>query len=140
MINSDLYRPSAGQWPGARYDKALFKEVQGLVSAYFEGDCVNFGRDVPVVLPDGMGRFARRVLTECRRVRFGQTISYGELAEKAGAVGAARAAGNALSRNPLGLIIPCHRVICADGGPGGFSAMGGVKLKKRMLTLEEKTL
>ena len=135
-VKSEILR----QWPEARYDKALFKKVQGLISAYFEGDCVNFGRDIPVVLEDRLGRFARRVLAECRRVRFGETISYGKLAKKAGSAGAARAAGNALSRNPLGLIIPCHRVICADGSLGGFSAIGGMKLKKKMLTLEEKTL
>jgi methylated-DNA-[protein]-cysteine S-methyltransferase len=135
-VKSEILR----QWPGARYEKAFFRDVQGLINAYFEGDCVNFGRDIPVVLADGLGRFARRVLAECRRVRFGKTISYGKLAEKAGSAGAARAAGNALAGNHLPLIIPCHRVICADGKVGGFSAMGAVLLKKRMLKLEEKAL
>jgi len=129
-----------GVYPEARYDKQLFKKVQWLVSAYFRGDCVNFNRDIPIVLEDGLGGFARRALLACRRIRYGQTISYGELAEKAGTIGAARAAGNALAANPLGLIIPCHRVICADGSLGGFSAMGGVKLKKRMLALEENAV
>lgn len=143
-VKSEILR----QWPGARYDKDLFKKVQGLISAYLEGNCVNFGRDISVVLNGSMGRFAKRVLMECRRLRFGQTISYGKLAEKAGSAGAARAAGNALAGNPLPLIIPCHRVTCADGGLGGFSAirsgmpygMGAVLLKKRMLKLEEKAL
>ena len=135
-VKSEILR----RWPEARYEKALFRKVQGLISAYFKGDCVNFGRDIPVLLSDGMGGFARRVLMECRRVRFGETISYGKLAKKAGSAGAARAAGNALAGNPLGLIIPCHRVICANGELGGFSATGGVKLKKRMLELEEKAL
>ncbi len=135
-VKSEILR----RWPGARHEKALFRKVQGLISAYFKGDCVNFGRDISIVLGNEPGGFARRVLTVCRRVRFGETISYGELAEKAGSAGAARAAGNALAGNPLPLIIPCHRVICADGRIGGFSATGAVLLKKRMLTLEEKAL
>jgi methylated-DNA-[protein]-cysteine S-methyltransferase len=54
----------------------------------------------------------------------------------AGKPGAARAVGGALARNPLPLIIPCHRVVCANGKIGGFSAPGGVNLKKKMLKLE----
>jgi methylated-DNA-[protein]-cysteine S-methyltransferase len=136
--------------PDPQYDKALFKTIQKQVIAYFEGDCVDF-RDIPVALAcperpvvstvepsrrDGLGLFARRVLTACRKIEFGQTVSYGRLAEMAGKSGAARAVGNALARNPLPLIIPCHRVVCANGSLGGFSASGGVNLKKRMLKLE----
>lgn len=127
------------EFPGAQYDKALFKTVQEQITAYFEGTYVNFSRDIPIVL-DGFSSFARRVLTACRGIRFGQTISYGRLAEVAGKAGAARAVGNALAKNPLPLVIPCHRVTCANGKIGGFSAMGGVKLKKRMLELEERAL
>ena len=136
----------AGREPSIKYrassiefDKALFKTTQEQITAYFERACVNFSRDIPIVL-DGLGSFARRVLTACRDIRFGQTISYGRLAEMAGKSGAARAVGGALTKNPLPLIIPCHRVACANGKIGGFSAMGGVKLKKRMLELEECAL
>jgi len=122
---------------GAKFDSGVFKGLQGRISLYFGGDCVNFGRDIPIVL-GGFRPFARRVLRDCRNVRYGKTISYGGLAKKAGRPGAARAVGNILARNPLPLIIPCHRVICADGRFGGFSAAGGVNYKKRMLELEKK--
>jgi methylated-DNA-[protein]-cysteine S-methyltransferase len=117
------------------FDKDLFKTVQEQITAYFEGDCIDFSAGFPIVL-DGLGLFARRVLTACRDIEFGQTVSYGRLAEMAGKSAAARAVGRILAKNPLPLIIPCHRVICANGKIGGFSAMGGVRLKKRMLKLE----
>ena len=117
-----------------RYDKDLFKTIQKRIIAYFEGARVDF-RDIPVAL-DGLGLFVRRVLTACRSIEFGQMASYGRLAEMVGKPGAARAVGNALARNPLPLIIPCHRVVCSDGSLGGFSAAGGVNLKKTMLLLE----
>jgi methylated-DNA-[protein]-cysteine S-methyltransferase len=124
-------------FPSARYDKDLFKTIQKQITAYFEGDYVDF-RDVPVVL--NTVAFAMRVLDACRSVTFGKTISYGQLAEFTGSPAAARAAGTALSKNPLPLIIPCHRVICADGSLGGFSVPGGVNLKKRLLELEARSL
>jgi methylated-DNA-[protein]-cysteine S-methyltransferase len=137
-IKSQLLR----YFPSARYDKHLFKVIQKQITAYFEGDCVDF-RDIPVVLAcpersrgNGSGAFAKQVLTACRDIGFGQTVSYSRLAEMAGKSGAARAVGGALAKNPLPLIIPCHRVVCANGKIGGFSAMGGVSLKKRMLELE----
>lgn len=136
----------AGREPSIKYrassiefDKALFKTVQEQITAYFEGACVNFSRDIPIVL-DGLGLFARRVLTACRDIRFSQTVSYGRLAEMAGKSGAARAVGGALSKNPLPLIIPCHRVICANGKIGGFSAPGGRNSKEKLLKHEYQTL
>jgi methylated-DNA-[protein]-cysteine S-methyltransferase len=130
-VKSQLLR----YFPSARYDKALFRNVQEQITAYFEGDCINF-RDIPVVL-NGFGLFTKRVLTACRSVEFGKTISYSRLAELASKAGAARAVGNALAKNPLPLIIPCHRVICANGSLGGFSAMGGIKLKEKLFRLEQ---
>jgi methylated-DNA-[protein]-cysteine S-methyltransferase len=131
-VESQLLR----NFPNCRFDKALFKSAQKRVTAYFEGGCVNFN-DIPVVL-DGLGAFTRRVLTACRAIDFGKTVTYGRLAELAGKPDAARAVGGAMAKNPLPLIIPCHRVICANGSLGGFSAMGGVALKKRLLQLERK--
>jgi methylated-DNA-[protein]-cysteine S-methyltransferase len=120
------------------FDKALFKTAQEQITAYFEGACVNF-RNIPIVL-DGLGLFARRVLTACRDIKFGQTVSYGRLAELAGKSGAARAVGGVLAKNPLPLIIPCHRVVCANGKIGGFSTSGGIALKKRLLKLEASNI
>ena len=123
----------------AEYDKTLFKSLQEQISAYFEGACINFRRDISLDLT-GLSGFTRLVLSGCRDITYGRTISYGQLAEKIGRPGAVRAVGGALARNPLPLIIPCHRGTYANGKLGGFSAMGGAKLKKRMLELEEKSI
>ena len=84
----------------------------------------------------GFSPFGKRVLRACRKIKYARTATYGQLAEMAGSAGASRAAGNILGKNPLPLIIPCHRIIRADGDMGGFSATGGVNLKKKMLKLE----
>jgi methylated-DNA-[protein]-cysteine S-methyltransferase len=121
-------------FPDSQYENGLFRKVQEQITAYFEGTGVDF-RTIPVVL-DGLGLFAKRVLTACKGIRFGQTVTYSRLADMAGKPHAARAVGRALANNPLPLIIPCHRIICADGSLGGFSAAGGISLKKKMLLLE----
>jgi methylated-DNA-[protein]-cysteine S-methyltransferase len=123
----------------ARYDKALFKVLREQITAYFDGAYVNFDKDIPIIL-DGFSLFTRRVLGICRDIRFGQTISYAGLAGEIGRAGAARAVGGALAKNPLPLIVPCHRVVRSDGKIGGFSAAGGITLKKRLLELEQKIL
>jgi len=120
-------------------DRTFFKMLQEQIAAYFEGNRIDFGPDIPVVL-DGFSDFGTSVLSSCRDVKFGQTISYAELAKKSGRSGAGRAVGNALAKNPLPLIIPCHRVIRGDGKMGGFSAPGGISLKKKMLDLEHQAL
>lgn len=84
----------------------------------------------------GAGDFARRIYTELRRVKWGETVTYGELAARAGEPSAARAVGMVMAKNPVPLIVPCHRVVRSDGGIGGFSAPGGADFKKKMLALE----
>ena len=125
--------------PGAQFDSTFFKILQKQIAAYFEGSCVNFSPDIPVVL-DGVGGFSREVLTACREIKFGQRITYSGLAQKAGRPAASRAVGNALAKNPLPLIIPCHRVLRTNGKMGGFSAPGGISFKKRLLALEHKAI
>jgi O-6-methylguanine DNA methyltransferase len=118
-------------------DKTFLRTLQKQITAYFEGECVNFNRDVPLVL-DGFSSFGNSVLTACRAIEFGQTITYGQLANKSGQPNASRAVGSTLAKNPLPLIIPCHRVVRSDGKMGGFSAPGGIAFKKKMLELERK--
>jgi methylated-DNA-[protein]-cysteine S-methyltransferase len=76
------------------------------------------------------------VLEACRGIPYGRTTTYAELAAKAGNPRAARAAGSAMSHNPIPIIIPCHRVLHTGGGLGGFSAPGGLSLKERLLAME----
>ena len=83
-----------------------------------------------------MGPFARKVYDAAREIPIGKTSTYGELAKKLGQPKAVRAVGRALGRNPIPLIIPCHRVLAADGKPGGFSAHGGAATKLKLLALE----
>ena len=80
--------------------------------------------------------FNQRVYAVARRIPPGHTLTYGDVARRLGSVGLARAVGQALGRNPFAIIVPCHRVLSANGLPGGFSAHGGVSLKRRLLALE----
>lgn len=80
--------------------------------------------------------FHRRVYEAARKIPAGSTLSYGEIAKRVGAPGAARAVGQALGRNPFAIVVPCHRVLAAGGKLGGFSANGGITTKARMLEIE----
>lgn len=91
--------------------------------------------DLPLDLEE-LTPFARAVYTRARLTPPGQTTTYTELARLAGRPGAARAVGQAMAHNPLPLLVPCHRVLAAGGGLGGFSAAGREGLKLRLLTLE----
>jgi len=124
-----------------KFDKTFFKATQEQIAAYFDGACVNF-RDITIVL-DGVSLFVTSVLTACKNIGFGRTISYSGLAKKLGRVRyrrTARAVGNALAKNPLPLIIPCHRIVRSDGKIGGFSAPGGKDLKAKLLKHEHAAL
>ncbi|TMJ44366.1 MAG: methylated-DNA--[protein]-cysteine S-methyltransferase [Alphaproteobacteria bacterium] len=85
---------------------------------------------------DGVPEFHRRVYDAARTIPPGETLSYGDIARRVGAPGAARAVGQALGRNPFPIVVPCHRVLAAGGKIGGFSAQGGVATKRRMLAIE----
>lgn len=120
------------------FEKGLMPALQRRIMAYFEGENVDFSTD-PTVNLDQCGAFDRAVLAACRQIGTGWKLTYGQLAAKIGKPGAARAVGSALARNPVPLIVPCHRILRSDGALGGFSAPGGVAVKKRML-LHEETL
>lgn len=85
---------------------------------------------------DGVEPFAQTVYDVTRRIPPGATLTYGAVAARIGEPGAARAVGAALGRNPVAIIIPCHRVLAAGGADGGFSAPGGAATKRRLLEIE----
>ena len=115
--------------PG-RWNDQLVDRLQ----AYGAGTPVDF-RDVQVD-PGRLTEFRRRVLHHCRQIPYGKTLTYGQLAAKAGSPRAARAVGSCMAANRIPLIIPCHRVLPADGRVGAFSGPGGAKTKQRLLALE----
>jgi methylated-DNA-[protein]-cysteine S-methyltransferase len=106
------------------------------LTAFAAGEKVSF--DSLALDLDGVPAFHRRVLDACRKIGYGRTISYAQLARAAGRPRAVRAAGSAMARNPVPIIVPCHRVISSDGGLGGYSARQGVSLKARLLALEAR--
>lgn len=106
------------------------------LQAYADGGPDEF-LDVPVALTEG-SVFHRNVLQQCRRIRYGQTWTYGRLAARVGSPRAARAVGTALARNRIPLIVPCHRVIGSTGTLRGYSGCGGLGMKQRLLELETR--
>lgn len=98
------------------------------------GEPVDFAT-APLSL-DHLTPFGRRVVAACRRIGWGQTRSYGELAAECGSAGAARAVGSVMAKNRYPLIVPCHRVLGAGGSLGGYSAPGGLTMKQRLLDME----
>ena len=122
--------PSAREAPPPRNVERV---IDGIV-ALLAGE----PRDLSSVRIDteGMPEFNRRVYEIARSVPPGATLSYGEVAERLGDRNLARDVGVALSQNPIPIIVPCHRVLAADGKIGGFSAHGGVRTKLRLLSIE----
>lgn len=120
-------------WPDAIEAPDLMLRFQQAVVGYFEGKHIGFPIEADL---GNLPPFHRSVLEECRRIPYGQTASYADLARAVGKPNAARAVGGAMARNPLPLVIPCHRVLRADGSIGGFSSTDGVVEKARLLRLE----
>ena len=113
-----------------REDKAAFAEAVRQLRAYFAGELREFDLELAPVGTE----FQLRVWHELRRIGYGETISYGELARRVGNAKAARAVGLANGSNPLPIIVPCHRVIGGNGSLTGFG--GGLPNKKWLLELE----
>jgi O-6-methylguanine DNA methyltransferase len=104
------------------------------IHKHLNGELQDF-RDVPVDL-NGAAPFVREVCEAARKIPAGKTVSYSDLAKTLGHPATARAVGSALGKNPVPLIIPCHRVQAAGGRPGGFSAYGGRATKAKLLAIE----
>ena len=111
-------------------DHKLLRQAKRELAEYFAGKRTHF--DVALA-PEGTP-FQRSVWKAISTVRFGETISYGELARRAGHPGSARAAGAATGRNPIGIIVPCHRIVGANGSLTGYA--GGLDRKRALLALE----
>jgi methylated-DNA-[protein]-cysteine S-methyltransferase len=116
--------------PGWRRDPFALGEATSQLRAYFAGELREF--DLPLA-PDGTA-FQQEVWAALREIPYGHTISYAELAAAVGRPGAARAVGAANGRNPIAVVIPCHRVIGASGALTGYG--GGLGRKRLLLDLE----
>jgi methylated-DNA-[protein]-cysteine S-methyltransferase len=116
--------------PGWRRDPGTFREAGAQLRSYFAGELREF--DLPLDPPGT--RFQRQVWAALREIPYGSTISYAELAAAVGRPGAARAVGAANGRNPIAVVIPCHRVIGASGALTGYG--GGLGRKRLLLDLE----
>jgi methylated-DNA-[protein]-cysteine S-methyltransferase len=122
------YEPDRAGWEP---DDALFEDVVQQLVAYFSGDLVDFDLELDMVGTD----FQRRVWAALTTSPYGETRSYGEIARQIGAPGASRAVGLANGHNPIGIIVPCHRVIGANGSLTGYG--GGLERKKHLLDMEK---
>jgi methylated-DNA-[protein]-cysteine S-methyltransferase len=119
-------KPAAG-W---RRDDARFADVARQLEQYFDGERTTF--DIPLRMQGGP--FEREVWAELLRIPYGETASYGEIARRVGKPHASRAVGAANGRNPIAIIVPCHRVIGSDGALTGYG--GGLERKRALLDLE----
>ena len=109
------------------------RDVANRLKQFAAGEATYFD-DVSVTLRD-LTKFQRSVLNHTRTLGWGETASYSSVARCVGRPGAARAVGNAMAKNPVPLIIPCHRVVSSNG-LGGFSALGGARTKQTLLDAE----
>lgn len=123
--SGDLFSNSLPSW---------WEKAQNLLIAFAAGEAVDLTH-IPLSSAPRTP-FQTRVVQALLQVGYGQTITYTELAKRAGSAGAARAVGNQMSKNCVPLIIPCHRVIGSGGRLGGFSAADGLDMKRRLLLLE----
>jgi methylated-DNA-[protein]-cysteine S-methyltransferase len=122
------YEPSHDGWESS---ESAFEDAVAQLEAYFDGELMEFDLDLDLV---GTA-FQRRVWEALLTIPYGQTRSYGQIAEQIGSPSASRAVGLANGHNPIGIIVPCHRVIGANGSLTGYG--GGLDRKRSLLALEK---
>lgn len=118
--------------PGWALDEHAFGGVLGELDAYFSGELASFSASIRL---EGTA-FQKRAWTAIAEIPYAETISYGELAARIGRPGAARAAGAACGRNPISIIVPCHRVVGSGGRLGGYA--WGSEKKAALLQMERR--
>jgi methylated-DNA-[protein]-cysteine S-methyltransferase len=129
-VLSELHVPSPGGSPAAGDSPAGFEQAIEELTGYFRGEPTEFS--VPIA-PKGTG-FQLRVWEQLLRIPYGETRSYADIGRVLGDAGLAREVGWANARNPIAIIVPCHRVIGSDGSLTGYA--GGVERKRHLLDLE----
>ena len=118
-------------FPGAHADPNPFGDLPWRLGRYLKGEQVSFNDKLDL---NGASTFKRAVWVATRAIPYGQSRSYGWIARQIGNPGALRAVGQALAKNPLPIVVPCHRVIGKDGSLTGFE--GGLEMKRRLLEIE----
>ena len=133
-MTEQRHRPAPAEFgePAGHPDGEPFAEAVSQLREYFDGQRTGF--DLRLAL-DGTA-FQRRVWAALPDIPFSQTISYGQLADRIGQPSASRAVGLANGKNPVGIIVPCHRVVGADGGLTGYG--GGIERKRYLLAHEQR--
>lgn len=126
MLNQ-TYEPNRSDWVR---DERAFPAAVDQLEAYFAGDRSHFDLNINL----GGSQFQRRVWQALMTIPYGETRSYGQIAEQIGAAGAARAVGLANGHNPIAIVVPCHRVIGAGGKLTGYG--GGLDRKRWLLDME----
>ena len=126
------HEPDRSGWEPA--GPGAFADVVAQLEAYFAGELIAFDIDLELTGTE----FQRRVWAALQTIPYGETRSYGQIAEQIGSPAASRAVGMANGRNPIGIIVPCHRVIGSSGGLTGYG--GGIERKRTLLDLEMAAL
>jgi methylated-DNA-[protein]-cysteine S-methyltransferase len=122
------YEPSREGWVD---DDGAFDDAVRQLDAYFAGNLTEFDLELDLVGSD----FQKKVWAQLLAIPYGETRTYGEIARDIGSAGASRAVGLANGHNPIGIIVPCHRVIGANGSLTGYG--GGIERKRQLLDMEE---
>jgi len=131
-MTQQRHRPDEDTF-GPRADLPVFEQATAQLAEYFAGDRTDFDLDLRLAGTP----FQQRVWAALRNIPYGETVSYGELADVLGQPGASRAVGLANGKNPVGIIVPCHRVIGANGSLTGYG--GGLDRKRWLLAFERGT-
>ena len=130
-FENQAHGPDTNGWPTRSTDPVIRQAIEELAE-YFDGRRRHFGTPVDPTLGTD---FQRAVWKALRRIPMGRTTTYGEIARRIGRPTAVRAVASAIGRNPISILVPCHRVIGSDGALTGYA--GGVQRKASLLALEQ---